>query len=71
MHSMIEVSVDKAKGKWLLYPRYMDTKTGQSLFGVQGYYRNEYAREKGRWKISSMTWTERSGFPGGPPTGLW
>jgi len=72
VHPIIEVSGDKAKGRWLLYLMYMYPRTGQSLFWVQGYYRNEYVREKGRWKISLMTWTERLGLPGGgPPTGLW
>lgn len=72
VHPIISVDGDKAKGKWLLYMMYMYPRTGQSLFWVQGFYQNEYIREKGRWKISLMTWTERMGLPGGgPPKGLF
>jgi hypothetical protein len=72
VHPVISVEGDKAKGKWLLYMMYFYPRTGQSLFWVQGFYNNEYVREKGEWKISLMTWTERLGLPGsGPPAGLW
>jgi hypothetical protein len=72
VHPEITLDGDKAKGKWLLYMMYSYPRTGQSLFWVQGFYQNEYVREKGKWKISLMTWTERMGLPGsGPPQGLW
>jgi hypothetical protein len=72
VHPVIELDGDKAKGKWLLYMMYAYPRTGQSLFWVQGFYDMDYAREKGKWKISVMRWTERMGLPGGgPPTGLW
>jgi len=72
VHPEITVNGDTAKGKWLLYMMYAYPRTGQALFWVQGFYQNEYVREKGKWKISLMTWTERMGLPGGgPPTGLW
>jgi hypothetical protein len=68
----ITLAGDKAKGKWLLYMMYAYPRTGQALFWVQGFYENEYVREKGKWRISLMTWSERMGLPGGgPPTGLW
>ena len=72
VHPEITLNGDKAKGKWLLYMMYAYPRTGQSLFWVQGFYQNEYVREKGEWKVSLMSWTERMGLPGsGPPTGLW
>jgi ketosteroid isomerase-like protein len=72
IHPIITVDGDKAKGSWLLYMMYFYPRTGQSLFWVQGYYEMEYVREKGKWKIDYMSWTERLGLPGsGPPTGLW
>jgi hypothetical protein len=72
IHPIISVDGDKAKGKWLLYLMYFYPRTGQSLFWVQGFYNMEYVRERGKWKISLMNWTERLGLPGsGPPTGLW
>ncbi len=68
----ITLDGDRAHGKWLLYMMYAYPRTGQMLFWVQGFYENEYVREKGQWKISLMTWSERMGLPGGgPPTGLW
>jgi hypothetical protein len=72
VHPLISVDGDKAKGKWLLYMMYAYPRTGQSLFWVQGFYEMEYVREKGKWKISLMSWSERMGLPGGgPPTGLF
>jgi hypothetical protein len=72
IHPIISVDGDKAKGKWLLYMMYAYPRTGQSLFWVQGFYEMEYVREKGKWKISLMSWSERMGLPGGgPPTGLF
>jgi ketosteroid isomerase-like protein len=72
VHPVITVDGDKAKGKWLLYMMYAYPRTGQALFWVQGFYEMEYVREKEKWKISYMSWTERMGLPGGgPPTGLW
>jgi hypothetical protein len=72
VHPEITLDGDTAKGKWLLYMMYAYPRTGQALFWVQGFYENEYVREKGEWKISLMTWSERMGLPGGgPPTGLW
>jgi ketosteroid isomerase-like protein len=72
VHPVIEVDGDKAKGTWLIYLMYCYPRTGQSLFWVQGFYRMEYVRENGDWKISYMNWEERMGLPGtGPPTGLW
>jgi hypothetical protein len=72
VHPEITLLGDKAKGKWLLYMMYAYPRTGQALFWVQGFYENEYVREKGCWKISLMTWSERMGLPGGgPPSGLW
>lgn len=72
IHPIVTVAGDKAKGNWLLYMMYFYPRTGQSLFWVQGYYDMEYVRERDKWKISLMTWTERLGLPGGgPPTGLW
>ena len=68
----ITINGDTAKGKWLLYMMYAYPRTGQSLFWVQGFYKNRYVRENGVWKISYMSWTERMGLPGsGPPEGLW
>jgi hypothetical protein len=68
----ITINGDRAEGKWLLYMMYAYPRTGQMLFFVQGFYKNEYVREKGKWRISLMTWSERMGLPGGgPPTGLW
>jgi ketosteroid isomerase-like protein len=72
IHPIVSVDGDRAKGKWLLYIMYFYPRTGQSLFWVQGFYNMEYVRERGKWKISLMNWTERLGLPGsGPPTGLW
>jgi len=72
VHPEITLEGDKAKGKWLIYLMYAYPRTGQALFWVQGFYQNEYVREKGQWKVSYMSWTERMGLPGGgPPTGLW
>jgi ketosteroid isomerase-like protein len=72
VHPEIEVDGDRAKGKWLLYMNYCYPRTGQALFWVQGFYKMEYVRERGRWRISYMNWEERMGLPGGgPPTGLW
>jgi len=72
IHPIITVDGDRAKGKWLLYMMYFYSRTGQSLFWVQGFYNMEYVRERGKWKISLMNWTERLGLPGGgPPMGLW
>jgi hypothetical protein len=72
IHPIISVNGDRAKGKWLLYMMYFYPRTGQSLFWVQGFYNMEYIRERGKWEISLMNWTERLGLPGGgPPTGLW
>ena len=72
VHPIIKVDGDKATGKWLLYMMYCYPRTGQSLFWVQGFYDMDYVREKGKWKIAVMRWTERMGLPGsGPPTGLW
>jgi len=67
VHPVISVDGDKAKGRWLLYMMYAFPRTGQSLFWVQGFYEMEYVREKGKWKISLMTWSERMGLPGGGP----
>jgi hypothetical protein len=72
IHPIVSVDGDRAKGKWLLYLMYFYPRTGQSLFWVQGFYNMEYVRERGKWKISLMNWTERLGLPGGgPPAGLW
>lgn len=72
VHPIITVEGDRAKGEWLLYLMYFYPRTGQSLFWVQGFYNMEYVRERGKWKISYMNWTERLGLPGsGPPEGLW
>jgi hypothetical protein len=72
VHPVIDLDGDKAKGKWLLYMMYAYPRTGQALFWVQGFYDMEYVREKDKWKINCMKWTERMGLPGGgPPTGLW
>lgn len=72
IHPIISLEGDKATGTWLLYMMYFYPRTGQSLFWVQGFYNMEYIREKGKWKISLMNWTERLGLPGGgPPTDLW
>ena len=72
VHPEITLYGDTAHGKWLLYMMYAYPRTGQALFWVQGFYENDYVREKGEWKISLMTWSERMGLPGGgPPTGLW
>jgi hypothetical protein len=40
--------------------------------GKEVEYVMEYVRERGKWKIILMNWTERLGLPGGgPPEGLW
>lgn len=72
VHPEITLNGEYAHGKWLLYMMYAYPRTGQALFWVQGFYENDYVKEKGEWKISLMTWSERMGLPGsGPPTGLW
>ena len=72
IHPIVSIDGDRAKGKWLLYMMYFYPRTGQSLFWVQGFYNMEYVRERGKWKVSLMNWTERLGLPGsGPPAGLW
>lgn len=42
----ITLDGDRAKGKWLLYMMYAYPRTGQALFWVQGFYENEYVRER-------------------------
>ena len=72
VHPIIHVDGDKATGSWLMYFMYFYPRTGQSLFWVQGFYKMEYVRENGEWKISFMSFSERLGLPGGgPPTGLF
>jgi hypothetical protein len=48
----IELTGDKtARGTWALY-NYMIDKQSTRRFRIGGYYRDEYRKEKGKWKIS-------------------
>jgi len=50
---IIEVKGDRATGRWYYEAPTTDTTTGKAQW-MAGTYFEEYAREKGEWKIDSM-----------------
>ena len=50
---IIEVSGDKATGKWYYEAPTIDTTTGKAQW-MAGIYEEEYAREDGQWRFSSI-----------------
>jgi ketosteroid isomerase-like protein len=54
---VLSVAGDKATGHWLMYVMVSDPATGHALRWSHGRHDAEYARVDGKWKISSIVWT--------------
>jgi ketosteroid isomerase-like protein len=54
---VISVQGDKASGHWLMYVMVSDPATGNALRWSHGRHDAEYRRVDGKWKISSIVWT--------------
>jgi hypothetical protein len=54
---VIQVDGDKAKGHWMLYIFVSDPETGKAGRWTGGKYDAEYARINGKWRFTSLIWT--------------
>lgn len=61
VHPLISVSGDKARGSWLMHFMFTEATHHQTYAWSQGPYECAYTRVNGKWKISSLKWTQRVG----------
>jgi len=60
-HPEIKLNGEKGEGRWIIYFMFTEASHIKTMEWVHGLYHFDYAKEKGRWKISHLRWTQRLG----------